>query len=298
MTDVYIIKLPSFWFTEAIIQDLITIASIWFISMVFEFLVQLLMKWTNRRIGYYDPHSIGPKPRKWIRSIMFAPGVIIHELSHTLILLLTGNKIRRIRLFYDNEEDGMGGLVEPEGEVKGFMVTFLVAFAPLLVGSTIVTYIYRYSETIEITMGTFLFLLWIVVSIVVSCGPSGADLNQIRVSVQSSWEKLIRDIVLFGFAVFVYALIGDYSPLFLGQIPLIHFLFILLVQTILYFLSCMIVWIIRRITLDLGTAKLYAPSTPVKTITRRRRHRNTRHVPISSMDSYNIEYRKKRYSEK
>ena len=296
MTDNYIIKLPSFWFSDAIIQDLITIASIWFVSMILEFIAKLLMRWTRRQYGQYSPYESGPKPRKWIRSFIFAPGVIIHELSHTIVLLLTGNKVRRIRLFYYNEE-GMGGYVQPEGEVKGFMVTFLVTFAPLFVGSTIVTYIYRYSETIELTTGIFLLLLWIVISIVMSCGPSREDLNQIRVSVQSSWEKFIRDIVLFGFAIFVYALIGDYSPLFLGEVPLIHFIFILLVQTVLYFISRMIIWAVRRITLDLGTAKLYAPSTPVKTIRRRRRHRNTRHVP-DSLSSYNVEYRKKKYSEK
>ena len=129
MTDeVYVIKLPDFWFSDSILQDLITIGSIWIISGILGFFSSALLRWYDQRHGNY---ALGSRRRLW-KTVLFAPGVMIHELSHLIVLFLTGYKIRKVQLFNSDE---VSGFVEPESlEPKGFMVTFLVGFAPLLIG--------------------------------------------------------------------------------------------------------------------------------------------------------------------
>lgn len=67
----------------------------------------------------------------YIYSLSTAPGVMIHELSHALFCVLSGVKIKKIRLFQFGR---IAGYVEHEEPTK-FYQSVLVSFGPLIINS-------------------------------------------------------------------------------------------------------------------------------------------------------------------
>ena len=64
-------------------------------------------------------------------NLLFAPGVIIHELSHALFCLFAGVKIYKIRLFQFGR---VAGYVT-HGEPAKFYQCWLVSFGPIFINS-------------------------------------------------------------------------------------------------------------------------------------------------------------------
>lgn len=76
-------------------------------------------------------------------SVIFMPGVLIHELSHFLTARLLGVRTGRFSLIPQRMADGRLQLGYVETAATDFLRDSLIGVAPLLIGGTVVTYIAR-----------------------------------------------------------------------------------------------------------------------------------------------------------
>lgn len=137
-------------------------------------------------------------PRRWYR-LAITPGIIVHELSHAALCVLTGARIRRIGFF-----DPHGGAVEHERPRLGAMGNALIGVAPLfgvvvafrwiasLAGLTLTDV--SSVPSLGSSIGTFMtvgwdllsgpwntashwLVVWLTLSLAASLAPSGTDLR-------------------------------------------------------------------------------------------------------------------------
>ena len=85
-------------------------------------------------INYFLSHSILSSCYR----IFVAPGVIVHELSHAFLCLLTGAKITKMSFFEKN-----GGHVEHQQSKLPVIGQILISLAPLFAGTAIIYFLSR-----------------------------------------------------------------------------------------------------------------------------------------------------------
>jgi len=71
-------------------------------------------------------------------NIITAPGVMLHELGHTLFCVTAGVKIHKIKLFQFGKTAGYVVHDEPQK----FFAGFLISFGPLIVNSLVVLFLF------------------------------------------------------------------------------------------------------------------------------------------------------------
>lgn len=110
-------------------------------------------------------------------------GIIIHELCHILMCLITNTRIKKIRLLAKNEDESQKGKFEYFGNitVKGgdrltFLQAMLISLAPLIFSFWIFFFLLEQIFNPEINIVLFFLYLFIMVSIVLAAAPSFADL--------------------------------------------------------------------------------------------------------------------------
>lgn len=84
--------------------------------------------------------------------IFVGPGVIVHELSHAIMCLLTGAKIKKISLF-----DKDGGRVEHYPSVVPVIGPILIAFAPIMFGGVAIYFLSKQIGLNEISFNLLSF---------------------------------------------------------------------------------------------------------------------------------------------
>jgi hypothetical protein len=121
--------------------------------------------------------------------IFVAPGVIIHELSHALVCLITGAKIAKISFF-----DKDGGRVEHGKSPIPVIGPILISLAPLAVGIVFIYFLGRFIhlenfstlsdlflniksiyKTIDFTSWHNILILYLLLSVAVTMTPSWQD---------------------------------------------------------------------------------------------------------------------------
>ncbi len=127
--------------------------------------------------------SKNPIMRKICNACFFV-GIMVHELSHYMVGRLTYARVKKTNIIPDRTERGglMGSI---QFHDTNFLQSILIGFAPLVVGTYIITFILQYvlEPTANYTIG--LFLIYLVVSILVAIGPSKADI----VAIPNSFKK-------------------------------------------------------------------------------------------------------------
>ena len=119
------------------------------------------------------------------------PGIIIHELSHLILCLITFARVKDIKLFSKT-----GGFVEHETSRIPFLGNFLISIAPFLVGSTIIFFLSSQIPTqfVDIfTSAKYIGIFYFLLSILITFFPSRQDIT-------NSPFLYIASAVILGFA--------------------------------------------------------------------------------------------------
>jgi uncharacterized membrane protein YqjE len=106
-----------------------------------------------------------------IFDVLLAPGWIVHETSHYIMCRLLGVKVKKVHLLTS---------VEIEEVKNSFLKPFLVGIAPSLINTIFACLLILVAPYFSDGWAGLL-LDWLVVSIILGCGPSRADLaNALR----------------------------------------------------------------------------------------------------------------------
>ena len=99
--------------------------------ILFSFLYVVLgSKTTERVLGWLS----GSKVKVWLFFLLLSPGVVAHELSHALMALMMGGKVKSITFFWPRKEGNRYILGSVTHSSTGSLGDFLVGIAPLISG--------------------------------------------------------------------------------------------------------------------------------------------------------------------
>lgn len=116
-------------------------------------------------------------------SLLMAPGIIIHELSHLVFAIIFGHKITSFKLFQLPDQNGTRGYVNSSYNDSLYqkLGNCYVSIAPAIVITSIVSYdIYYLYHTLFVTPH---FSWWILFAIIVLC----TTINGVIIS-QADWD--------------------------------------------------------------------------------------------------------------
>lgn len=120
--------------------------------------------------------------KKIIRSIFYL-GITVHEFSHYIMAKITNLKIIKAQILPESTGSGLEGRIHPDD--PNFFQSIVVAFAPLIVGTYLITFLLQYlvSPFVNYTIGVV--IIYLAVSILAAISPSRQDLRVITIS----WNK-------------------------------------------------------------------------------------------------------------
>jgi hypothetical protein len=172
------------------------------------FISHLLLKYTP------DPFN------KLVKSMAIL-GIIIHELCHIVMCLLTNTHIEKIRLLAKDENKEMRGKFDYFGNitVKGgnrltFLQALLISLAPLMFSFWLFFYLWDLIFNPELNMMLFFLYLFVMISIVLAAAPSFADLISIPKAIQQDPHYSLYQAILLSLsiiAVWILALVFQLS---------------------------------------------------------------------------------------
>jgi len=105
----------------------------------------------------------------YLTSIITAPGVVVHELSHLFFCILARVKVYKVKLFQFGQLAGYVNHDEP----KHFIQAFLISFGPLIINSSIT--IFLASQLREPYQLIHLLYLWFAIVVGMHAIPSTGD---------------------------------------------------------------------------------------------------------------------------
>lgn len=244
LENIKTITLPNFWFSSQFLSNFETIGEIWIVSTIFGLIFNLIL--------------LRKPSLSKILILSLAPGVILHEVCHVVICLFTGIKIKKIEFF--NMDDGSGTVQSDDLMKKSPEIIFFVSFSPIIIGSLIIIYLMNFFKSIELATQFQILLLYFMISIIISAGPSFTDMKLFYSSLKYNFKAGIRDFFLFVSAVVIYACIGKYlysqiDALLLQNLLFIHLILILLIQLGLFLIYILLKGIVKNIVNDLYSFK-------------------------------------------
>jgi len=135
-----------------------------------------------------------PNPLQATFRCIAVVGIIIHELSHALMCVVTNTRIRTIKLL--ERSDGKsafgihyGGRVELEDYMKlTFMQALLIGFAPIYISFWLFFFLWEQLKIPNLDVLIFYVYLFIMISLVLSAAPSFADVLAIFGAFQFDWR--------------------------------------------------------------------------------------------------------------
>ena len=153
-------------------------------------------------ISSYILLKYAPSPLHAIFRCMAVVGIIIHELSHALMCVITNTRIRTIKLL--ERSDGKssfglnyGGRVELKNYVKlTFLQALLIGFAPIYISFWLFFFIWEQLITPSLDVLTFYIYIFVMISLVLSAAPSFADVLAIFGAFQFDWRYSLYQIGL------------------------------------------------------------------------------------------------------
>ncbi len=135
-----------------------------------------------------------PNPLHAIFRGIAVVGIIIHELSHALMCVVTNTRIRKLKLL--ERSDGKsafglnyGGRVELKDYVRlTFLQALLIGFAPIYISFWLFFFLWRQLKNPNLDVLTFYIYIFVMISLVLSAAPSFADLLAILGAFQFDWR--------------------------------------------------------------------------------------------------------------
>ena len=125
---------------------------------------------------------VAPEPLNKFFQVLAVLGIVIHELCHVLMCLLTNTQIRTMKIIELSDSKSKfglkyGGRVELKDHVKlSFLQALLIGFAPLYISFWLFFFLWEQLKNPSLEVVIFYLYIFIMVSLVLSAAPSLADL--------------------------------------------------------------------------------------------------------------------------
>lgn len=145
-------------------------------------------------IASYILLKYAPNPLLAIFRCIAVVGIIIHELSHALMCVITNTRIRTIKLL--ERSDGKsafglnyGGRVELKDYVRlSFLQALLIGFAPIYISFWVFFFLWGQLKNPGLDVLMFYIYIFIMISLVLSAAPSFADILAIFGAFHFDWR--------------------------------------------------------------------------------------------------------------
>lgn len=135
-----------------------------------------------------------PNPLDKFVRVLAALGIIIHELCHGLMCILTNTRIKHISLLERAKGESKfglryGGRVELEDYEKlTFLQALLIGFAPIYISFWLFFFLWQQLKNPGLDVAMFYVYLFVMMSLVLSAAPSFADLLAILGAFHFDWR--------------------------------------------------------------------------------------------------------------
>jgi hypothetical protein len=179
-------------------------------------------------------YSVEYKPLKIAVQVVAIIGVIVHEISHVLMCIVTNTKINNVTLLkkVENERPSnkiYGGQVTIQPDTRiSFLQALVVGLAPLFVSFWIFFFLLSELSNPNIIDIVAIFYVFLMVSLFLGAAPSTGDLSQIASAFTYDTAYSIYQLLLLVISIFSVWIIITAQ-----QIPIIHeivnYIFILLI---------------------------------------------------------------------
>jgi len=145
---------------------------------------------------------VAPEPLNKFFQVLAVLGIVIHELCHVLMCLLTDTRIRTMKILEQSDNKSKfglkyGGRIELKELSKlTFLQALLIGFAPLYLSFWLFFFLWEQLKNPSLEVVIFYLYIFIMVSLVLSAAPSLADLLAIFGSFQFDWRHSLYQICL------------------------------------------------------------------------------------------------------
>ena len=168
-----------------------------FEEIVFMFLFALLSIATSYILLKFAPNPID----KFFR-VVAVVGIVIHELAHALMCILTNTHIRSIKIVERADPESKfglkyGGRVDLKDYVKlTFLQALLIGLAPLYISFWLFFFLWEQIKNPSLDVVVFYIYLFVMVSLVLSAAPSFADVLAVFGAFHFDWRYSLYQIGL------------------------------------------------------------------------------------------------------
>ena len=146
--------------------------------------------------------KFAPNPIDKFFQIVAVVGIVIHELSHALMCILTNTHIRSIKIMKRADPESKfglkyGGRVDLKDYVKlTFLQALLIGLAPLYISFWLFFFLWEQMKNPNLDVVIFYVYLLVMISLVLSAAPSFADVVNIFGVFYFDWRYSLYQIVL------------------------------------------------------------------------------------------------------
>ena len=146
--------------------------------------------------------KFAPNPIDKFFRVVAVVGIVIHELSHALMCVLTNTHIRSIKIVERADPESKfglkyGGRIDLKDYVKlSFLQALLIGLAPLYISFWLFFFLWEQIKNPSLDVITFYVYLFVMVSLVLSAAPSFADVLAVFGAFHFDWRYSLYQIGL------------------------------------------------------------------------------------------------------
>jgi hypothetical protein len=146
--------------------------------------------------------KFAPNPIDKFFQALAVVGIVIHELSHALMCVLTNTHIRTIKILKRADPESKfglkyGGRVDLKDYVKlTFLQALLIGLAPLYISFWLFFFLWEQIQNPTLDVVVFYVYLFVMISLVLSAAPSFADVVNIFGAFYFDWRYSLYQICL------------------------------------------------------------------------------------------------------
>ena len=164
------------------------------VFMVFFALLSIIMSYLLLKFA--------PNPIDKFFRVVAVVGIVIHELSHVLMCVLTNTHIRSIKIMKRADPESKfglkyGGRVDLKDYVKlTFLQALLIGLAPLYISFWLFFFLWEQVKNPSLDVVVFYVYLFVMISLVLSAAPSFADVLAVFGALYFDWRYSLYQIGL------------------------------------------------------------------------------------------------------
>lgn len=129
-------------------------------------------------------------------------GIMVHELSHYMMCLLTGVKVEKAGIIPERDEKGgLHGYISP-GD-SSFLQTILISFAPLVIGTYLIAFLLQFVLIVYINILLVILSFFLILSILIAISPSPQDIRTIFIAASDNKKYTAFQVALASICVFL-----------------------------------------------------------------------------------------------